>query len=234
LFAENGTSIDRQKNLRQVEQLLHEGVLQSIRGMLPVKSILKEYLTDDTDDVLEATTPSAVAEAEADADAELNAVPPVVHEENVVAPVVDLSGATVAPESAPAPAPAALEPVPEPVSAGVPEPTPVSAPTPIPTPAPEPVVPAASPTASVPLIIVETESPVVGFTQRDTVFDSENSEKNTIRMSPHEDDDDDDAYAGGIEIDESAPAMDIDDFENLNEVDEDENVAFENDEFETL
>jgi Family of unknown function (DUF5764) len=240
LFAENGTSIDRQKNLRQVEQLLHEGVLQSIRGMLPVKSILKEYLTDDTDDILEAATPSAVAEseAEADADAELNAVPPVVHEENVVAPVVDLSGATVAPEPVPAPTPAAVpEPVPEPVPApapapAVPEPTPAVIP--IPTPVPEPVVPAASPMTSVPLIIVETESPVVGFTQRDTVFDSENSEKNTIRMSPHEDDDDDDAYAGGIEIDESAPAMDIDDFENLNEVDEDENVAFENDEFETL
>ena len=243
LFAENGTSIDRQKNLRQVEQLLHEGVLQSIRGMLPVKSILKEYLTDDTDDVLEATTPSAVAEAEAeaeaDADAELNAVPPVVHEENLVGPVVDLSGATVVAESAAAPAPAA-EPVPEPVSAHVPVsvapavPESTSAPTPIPTQAPEYVVPAAAPMMSVPLIIVETESPVVGFTQRDTVFDSENSEKNTIRMSPHEDDDDDDAYAGGIEIDESAPAMDIDDFENLNEVDEDENVAFENDEFETL
>jgi hypothetical protein len=199
--------------------------------MLPVKSILKEYLTDDTDDILEATTPSAVAEAvaeaEADADAELNAVLPVIHEENVVGPVVDLSGATVAPEPVP-------EPVPELAAAPVPVPESTPAPTPTPTPAPEPVVPAASPTTSVPLIIVETESPVVGFTQRDTVFDSENSEKNTIRMSPHEDDDDDDAYAGGIEIDESAPAMDIDDFENLNEVDEDENVAFENDEFETL
>jgi len=245
LFAENGTSIDRQKNLRQVEQLLHEGVLQSIRGMLPVKSILKEYLTDDTDDILEASTPSAVAEAEAEADAEaeLNAVAPVVHEEHVVAPVeetvvppvVDLSGATVVPEPVAAPAPA---PVPEPVPAAEPTPTPVPEPVPEPVPAPrpvpEPVVPAASPMTSVPLIIVETESPVVGFTQRDTVFDSENSEKNTIRMSPHDDDDDDDAYAGGIEIDDSAPAMDIDDFENLNEVDEDENVAFENDEFETL
>ena len=50
LFAENGTSIDKQKNLRQVEQLLHEGILQSIRGMLPVKSILKEYLADDGDE----------------------------------------------------------------------------------------------------------------------------------------------------------------------------------------
>ena len=50
LFSETGTSIDKQKNLRQVEQLLHEGVLQSIRGMLPVKSILKEYLADDGED----------------------------------------------------------------------------------------------------------------------------------------------------------------------------------------
>lgn len=237
LFSENGTSVDRQKNLRQVEQLLHEGVLQSIRGMLPVKSILKEYLTDETDDVLEATTPSAVAEAEAeaDADAELNSVPPVVHEENVVAPVVDLSGTTVAPEPTPEPTPAAQPtPAPEsvPAPAAAPEPTPISAPTP--TPVAEPIVPAVSPMTSVPLIIVDTEPPVVGFTERDTVFDSENSEKNTIRMSPHDNDEDDDAYAGGIEIDESAPAMDIDDFENLNEVDEDENVAFENDEFETL
>lgn len=238
LFSENGTSVDRQKNLRQVEQLLHEGVLQSIRGMLPVKSILKEYLTDDTDDVLEATTPSAVAEAvaeaEADAEAELNAVPPVVHEENLVAPVVDLSGATVAPEPTPEPAAEPTqEPTPVPVLVPLAEPTPVSAPTP--TPVPEPAAPAVSPMTSAPLIIVDTEPPVVSFTGRDTVFDSENSENNTIRMSPRDaDDDDDDAYAGGIEIDDSAPAMDIDDFENLNEVNEDENVAFENDEFETL
>lgn len=243
LFSENGTSVDRQKNLRQVEQLLHEGVLQSIRGMLPVKSILKEYLTDETDDVLEAATPSAVAEAEAeaDADAELNAVPPVVHEENVVAPVVDLSGATVAPEPTPEPVAvpvAAPEPeptpAPEPTPVPAPEPTPVPAPTPTPVPVPQPTAAPVSPLTSAPLIIVDTEPPVVSFTGRDTVFDSENSENNTIRMSPHDADDDDDAYAGGIEIDDSAPAMDIDDFENLNEVNEDENVAFENDEFETL
>lgn len=47
LFSEQATSVDRQKNLRQVEHLLHQAILQSIRGMLPVKNILKEYLTDD-------------------------------------------------------------------------------------------------------------------------------------------------------------------------------------------
>ena len=50
LFSEQATSIERQKNLRQVEQLLLHAILQSIRGMLPVKNILKEYLSDDGDD----------------------------------------------------------------------------------------------------------------------------------------------------------------------------------------
>ena len=45
LFAETN-SIDKQKNLRQVSALLQESVLQGIRGLLPVKSILREYLYD--------------------------------------------------------------------------------------------------------------------------------------------------------------------------------------------
>jgi hypothetical protein len=49
LFAETN-SIDKQKNLRQVSALLQESVLQGIRGLLPVKSILREYLNDDDDD----------------------------------------------------------------------------------------------------------------------------------------------------------------------------------------
>jgi hypothetical protein len=45
LFAETN-SIDKQKNLRQVSSLLQESVLQGIRGLLPVKSILREYLQE--------------------------------------------------------------------------------------------------------------------------------------------------------------------------------------------
>jgi hypothetical protein len=48
LFAESN-SIETQKNLRQVSALLQDSVLQAIRGLLPVKSILKEYLHDDDD-----------------------------------------------------------------------------------------------------------------------------------------------------------------------------------------
>ena len=60
LFSPNAPSIERQKNLRQIESVLHDGIQQAIRGMLPVKNILREYLRDDADD----------DEAEAEAEAE--------------------------------------------------------------------------------------------------------------------------------------------------------------------
>ena len=50
LFTPSGSPIDRQKNFRQIETLIQDGILQSIRSMLPVKNILKEYLKDDEDD----------------------------------------------------------------------------------------------------------------------------------------------------------------------------------------
>lgn len=50
LLAEQGTPIERQKNMRQIEGLIMEGIQQSIRSLLPVKTILKEYLNDDDDD----------------------------------------------------------------------------------------------------------------------------------------------------------------------------------------
>jgi len=50
LFSPAGSPIDRQKNLRSTEQLIQDGILQSIRSMLPVKNILKEYLKDDGDE----------------------------------------------------------------------------------------------------------------------------------------------------------------------------------------
>jgi hypothetical protein len=50
LFNLSVSSIERQKNINQIEELLREGLLQSIRSMLPVKSILREYLHEDADE----------------------------------------------------------------------------------------------------------------------------------------------------------------------------------------
>jgi len=50
LFSASGTAVERQKNMRQIEMLIGDGINQGIRLMLPVKSILREYLsTDETD-----------------------------------------------------------------------------------------------------------------------------------------------------------------------------------------
>jgi hypothetical protein len=65
LFAETN-SIEKQKNLRQVSGLVHESILQAIRGLLPVKAILREYLHEDEDGEDEdvgATGPVAPAAA---------------------------------------------------------------------------------------------------------------------------------------------------------------------------
>ena len=64
LFSTSAPSMERQKNLRQIETFLHEGVLQGIRGMLPVKSILREYLKEDDDEEEEVEeTEEAAVEA---------------------------------------------------------------------------------------------------------------------------------------------------------------------------
>lgn len=67
LFSSSGPSIERQKNHRQIEALITDGVLQGIRSMLPVKNILREYLREDVDDKDEE---EAEEEAEAEAEAE--------------------------------------------------------------------------------------------------------------------------------------------------------------------
>ena len=205
LFNDNCPAIERQKNLRQVEQLLHEGVLQSIRGMLPVKSILKEYLADDADETAPAEE-AAAAEAEEET---ADAVEPVVKEEEkpveaepaLPAVVVDISGSVMKEEE-----------VKEVVKEEVKEEKPVE------TAAPPP-----------PTIHVDTE-PSVSFTEMDTVFHYDPS-KNVI--GPNEQvPEDEDKYADGIVIDESVAPEPLDEFESLEN--EDTGLSFKEDEFETL
>jgi hypothetical protein len=46
LFHNESNAIEKQKNHRQIEQLLQDGIAQAIRGLLPVKNILKDYLAE--------------------------------------------------------------------------------------------------------------------------------------------------------------------------------------------
>ena len=47
LFNENVTNIDKQKNYRQAEQLINDGIHQAIRALVPVKSILKDFVNQE-------------------------------------------------------------------------------------------------------------------------------------------------------------------------------------------
>jgi hypothetical protein len=212
LFSEAGPAVERQKNLRQVEQLLHEGVLQSIRGMLPVKSILKEYLADDGDE-----TPAEVAAAAAEEETQTQ-IQPVIHEESI-----QTAGAT---DETPVDR-IVLEPVD--ISGSTP---PLVSP-PLVAPPPSPASPPSTPVAP-PTIIVETEPPTVGFTSMDAVLDVEHPEKTTIQASNQTGDDDDDEHreVTHIEFDETESPEPLDDFETLELAQE--TVAVGEDEFETL
>jgi len=50
LFSDSVSSLDRQKNMNDVNRFLEEGILQAIRNLLPVKSILRDSLQEEEDD----------------------------------------------------------------------------------------------------------------------------------------------------------------------------------------
>jgi hypothetical protein len=181
LFTPTGTPIERQKNLNSVEALLSEGVLQSIRTMLPVKSILREYLHDDGDDEepasarepvdlsgsavsQEGASAETVPQVSAQAPTQAVSEPPVAVQPDVVAqPPETVSLEAVQPEVIQA--------------AGGQPPAPETPPLVVPAPAPA-EAPAAAP--PVQTIIVDTE-PSVRFTNIDSVFHQTDPDQNNMK-----------------------------------------------------
>jgi hypothetical protein len=62
LFDDSASSLERQKNMNEVNRFLEEGILQAIRNLLPVKSILRDSLQEDGDDAIQITTGPALSE----------------------------------------------------------------------------------------------------------------------------------------------------------------------------
>ena len=181
LFADTN-SIEKQKNLRQVSSLLQESVLQGIRGLLPVKSILREYLYDnDKSDTLsiddDDTEDKEVASASASASPEeVSSSTAPEAPEPVIAP-----SAEPAPE-APEEVTPSTEPVVAPATEEVAKPEEVIAPVAelVITPSAEPVVSSPSPS---PMIYIDTK-PSVTFSQEHVMFDSDNLDNNEIQNVP--------------------------------------------------
>jgi hypothetical protein len=62
LFDDSVPSVDRQKNMNEVNHFLEKGILQAIRNLLPVKSILRDSLQEDDDDAIQVNAPEEVSE----------------------------------------------------------------------------------------------------------------------------------------------------------------------------
>ncbi len=209
LFNEQGSSIERQKNLRQVESLLHQAVLQSIRGMLPVKNILREYLNNDGDEEGETAVAKKQNENEEEEEEEDEKEKEEKEEESGIS--IDLSGsvAEVTPSDSPSEEPKETVPIP------VPPNTPATTPEVQPVSEPIPSVPTTDETSQPQqqqVLVFETE-PSVKFAEHDTVFDTENQMAHRIRsksadFDTNEDEDEE------IKIMDGAPEA-LDDFEDL-------------------
>ena len=178
LFHNDLSAIERQKNHRQIEGLLNDGIQQAIRSLLPVKNILKDYLAEDRDDKEEEEEDEkeekeekekekeGPQEAEATIEKE-ETIPELVPLETPAEPVsAPTAPLPVEPESVPVPEPVAV-PVPEPVT--LPEPTPQLVPAPVES---EPVSAAPEPSQP-PTFVVDTE-PSVRFTNIDQVIQETN------------------------------------------------------------
>ena len=174
LFTPTGTAVERQKNLNTVEGLLSEGILQSIRTMLPVKSILREYLHEDTEEeVAEEEVVEPVVEASK----------PVVEATQPVVEALEMEAPKPEPVVEVKPEPV-VEVKSEPVVEVKPEPVVEVKPEPVVEVKPEPVVEA--PAAPVQTIVVDTE-PSVRFTNIDTVFQS-TADENALEEVDMDDD----------------------------------------------
>lgn len=212
LFNEQGTSIERQKNLRQVESLLHQAVLQSIRGMLPVKNILREYLNSDGDaDDGDETEPAVKKteeeeEEEDEKEKEDEKVEEKKEETEDSGISIDLSG-SLAEVAAPA------EEVPQ--APIVPPNTPATTPETVPVSETIPAVPEEQkPQVQQQQVLVFETEPSVKFAEHDTVFDTENQMAHRIRSKSADFDNDEDEDEEAIQILDEAPQA-MDGFEDL-------------------
>jgi hypothetical protein len=70
LFMPDGGVVERQKNLLQIEALASEAITTAVRGLLPVKQILHDYLGEDEEEIEEATEEKVEEKKEAEKEEE--------------------------------------------------------------------------------------------------------------------------------------------------------------------
>jgi hypothetical protein len=94
LFRDGIPGMEKQQNYRNIENMLHEGIIQAVRSLVPVKSILKDFVNHDS-----ASKEDEDSDEETEKKEELTVPPPVnmntqeVSEASVPAPASLMSEA---------------------------------------------------------------------------------------------------------------------------------------------
>ena len=213
LFREGIPAIEKQQNYRSIETLLGEGILQAVRAMVPVKSILRDFVSMD-DDKEEAEKEEDEQKAEVKEVEEVK-VEPVESKVEEVKPeevkVEEVKPEEVKVEEA-KPEEAKPEEVEKPEEGAKPK--------------NEVIIPSSDP----PLIRIDTgNQPRVGFAEYNSFFDSENENGSDILRESSTDE-----IGGGLEILEDAGTpLDFGDIEDLNPI-SDEPVAMDSADYDVL
>ncbi|NCY20392.1 hypothetical protein EBX31_00360 [bacterium] len=106
LFMDAGSVLDRQKNVLQIEALATEAITTAVRGLLPVKQILKDYLEGDTEELEDEVVPAVAAVVE---DVEPVETPAATEEVKEDKPAAAAAAAAPAPVSDVSSAPAIIQ-----------------------------------------------------------------------------------------------------------------------------
>lgn len=203
LFRDGIPGIEKQQNYRSIEQIIGEGILQAVRSLVPVKSILRDFVNAD-----------APEEAEADSDSE-DEKEEEKEEEKPKEEAIKVPEAVILPES---------------VEVQKIEAPPVDIPAEVAEVKNEVVVPSetvVAPAATVqsseviqqanPPTIVIDDKPSVRFGEFDAVFDSDNPHDSDLIYDPKDGEEDDEVPALEILEEEGTPlaeGLDFDDLDN--------------------
>jgi hypothetical protein len=218
LFRDGIPGMERQQNYRNIEQILNEGILQAVRNLVPVKSILKDFMNMD---VAAEQAGGAEEEDSDDEEQEKEKEKEVAKPDEIVIP----SAVSLLSE------PSKIEPVPLVIeTVSIPEPAPVE---------PQPLAPvveeapaapkeslmstlttaitsALSPATESNQTIVINDKPAVTFGKYNTVFSTEHPEESDMIIDVRDDESHDGDHIPALEImeDDGQPLED-NDFDNL-------------------
>lgn len=166
LFRDGIPAIEKQQNYRAIEQIINEGILQAVRSLVPVKSILKDFVNMDATDA-----------GEEDSDSE--------SEEEMEKPEATPALVTLPDPASTSPRTEPVEPL-EPSPPLVPETrseTEMFAEQKTPDDSAQTVAEVVPP----PTIVID-DKPTVQFSEFDAVFDSEHPENSDLVYYPKDDD----------------------------------------------